>query len=127
MRNELLVVSTLVMLMVSVAYADHDEKWYQDKYCAKWHGIKTGDSFEYPFGDGTRADCVTEEYAIEFEFASKWYESGFQAQYYAMKTGKKPMIALIVGKNPKDKENLSRLQKLISYFNLPIKIRVIKE
>lgn len=53
---------------------------------------------EYTLDDGARVDCLTDEYAIEFDFAPKWAESIGQALYYAEKTGKKPGVVLILEK-----------------------------
>ena len=64
------------------------EKDYVDKYC---DGIK-----EYVLPDKTRVDCLTNEYAIEFDYAKKWAESVGQSLYYAEKTGKKPAVAIIL-------------------------------
>lgn len=36
---------------------------------------------EYVLPDRTRVDCLTDEYAIEIEFAENWAESIGQAMY----------------------------------------------
>ncbi|KAB0665625.1 hypothetical protein F6V25_07845 [Oryzomonas japonica] len=46
--------------------------------------------------DGTRADCVTDDYAVEIDFAPKWAEALGQALHYADQTGKRPGILLII-------------------------------
>ena len=51
---------------------------------------------EFVLEDGARVDCLTEEYAIEFDFAPKWAEAIGQALYYAKKIGKKPGVVLIM-------------------------------
>lgn len=58
--------------------------------------------------DGTRVDCLTDEYAVEVEFAPKWAESIGQALYYAQVTGKKPGVLLIMKKS--EQRYLDRLQ-----------------
>lgn len=50
---------------------------------------------EHRLYDGTRVDCLTDEYAKEYDFCHKWAESAGQALYYADITGKKPGIVLI--------------------------------
>lgn len=89
------------------------EKDYVNKYCT---GIK-----EYTLPDKTRIDCLTDEYAIEFDFAKKWAESIGQSLYYAKKTGKKPAVAIITS-GEKDKKYLKRIQETdehITIFEIP--------
>lgn len=66
---------------------------------------------EYRLTDRTRVDCLTEEYAIEFDFAKKWAESIGQSLYYAKMTNKKPAVAIIV-KSEKDKHYIERIKKI---------------
>lgn len=51
---------------------------------------------EYKLEDNTRVDCLTPDYAVEFDFASKWAESIGQSLYYAQKTKRKPAVVLIM-------------------------------
>ena len=64
------------------------EKEYVKAYCKG--------QIEYRLPDKTRVDCLTDEYAIEFDFGNKWAESVGQSLYYSKMTGKKPAIALIL-------------------------------
>ena len=64
---------------------------------------------EYALDDHSRVDCLTDEYAIEVEFAYKWKESIGQALFYAVKTGKKPGVVLILEKKT-DGRYLDRLE-----------------
>lgn len=66
---------------------------------------------EYRLPDNTRVDCLTEEYAIEFDWAKKWAESIGQSLYYAKMTGKKPAVAIILKKN-KDRKYIERIKKV---------------
>lgn len=89
------------------------EKDYVNKYCT---GIK-----EYTLPDKTRIDCLTDEYAIEFDFAKKWAESIGQSLYYAKKTGKKPAVAIITS-GEQDMKYIKRIQetdKRITIFEIP--------
>ena len=61
--------------------------------------------------DGTRVDCLTEEYAIEFDFADKWAEAIGQSLHYALMTGKKPGIVIIIEKES-DKKHLKKVKEL---------------
>lgn len=64
------------------------ESDYVNAYC-------TGE-VEYKLPDKTRVDCLTDEYAMEFDWAKKWYEGVGQALWYAYNTGKKPCLVLIL-------------------------------
>ncbi|MEI6206931.1 MAG: hypothetical protein WCP20_09130 [Desulfuromonadales bacterium] len=64
---------------------------------------------EYRLPDGTRADCLTREYAVEVEYAPKWAESIGQALYYAQSTGLKPGVLMIM-RNENDERFLKRLR-----------------
>lgn len=77
------------------------EKDYVNMYC-------TGKK-EYMLPDKTRVDCLTEEYAVEFDFAKKWAESIGQCLYYSKMTGKKPAAAIIITK-PSDMKYIKRIQ-----------------
>ena len=95
-----------------------NEKYYQTQLCEKLDG-----EMEYVLKDRTRVDCLTEEYAIEVDFAKKWAESIGQALFYADMTNRKPAISLIIGK--KESRFLKRLERVSKKFN--IKVYVIKK
>ncbi|MBQ4123838.1 hypothetical protein IJD44_09010 [bacterium] len=79
------------------------EKDYVQKYCSG--------NIEYVLPDKTRIDCLTDEYAIEFDYAKKWAESIGQSLYYAKKTGKKPAVAIIL-KKESDKKYVKRIKDI---------------
>lgn len=89
----------LLMLLISIsvigcsskASAKHNEKYYQTILCNE-----LGGKMEVVLEDRTRVDCLTDEYAIEVDFAKKWAESIGQSLYYAEMTGKKPAVGLIL-------------------------------
>ena len=90
----------------------HKEKEYQELWCDQHNG-----EIEYVLDDKTRVDCLTEDYAIEFDFAYKWAEAVGQALYYALMTNKKPGIVLIMEKE-RDEKNLRRLEILTDKYNI---------
>lgn len=90
------------------------EKFYQNKWCAERSG-----QTEVRLDDGTRVDCLTNEFAIEVEFAHKWAESVGQSLYYSIKTGKQPGVLLIL-ESPEDKRFLTRLQIVATKNNITI-------
>lgn len=64
-------------------YQEHVNKIYQGE-------------IEKRLADNTRVDILTDDLAIEVDFAHKWYEAVGQACHYSMMTGKRPAILLIV-------------------------------
>lgn len=107
-------VSLLVLIWCSALYAKHfhHERYYQTMLCDK-----LGGEMEVVLADRTRVDCLTDEYAIEVDFAKKWAESVGQALYYAKMTGKKPAIALIV-ENQKEKRFINRVKVLTLWLRI---------
>ena len=92
----------------------HPEKYYQDRWCKKHHGIT-----EHVLEDRTRVDCLTDKHAIEFDFAPKWAESIGQALYYAEMTGKRPGVVLIM-ENQGDERFKVRLQRVSDRYGLTV-------
>ncbi len=105
-----------VFLLMMPVYAKHDnlESYYQKIWCKENKGIN-----EYVLPDKTRIDCLTKDYAVEFDFASKWAESVGQSLYYAKMTNKKPAVVLIMEKNTDDKY-YKRLQALSKDYNITL-------
>lgn len=97
----------------STSQVKHNEKYYQTKLCDKLNG-----KMEYVLRDRTRVDCLTDDYAIEVDFAKKWAESVGQSLYYAKMTYKKPAVGFIVGS--KDKKYLKRLSILADEYGIKI-------
>ncbi|MCM1294481.1 MAG: hypothetical protein NC311_02895 [Muribaculaceae bacterium] len=67
--------------------------------------------------DGTRVDCLTDMYAIEFDFASKWAEALGQSLHYARMTGRKPAIFLIIERDS-DMRYVGRLRPLCEKYGV---------
>ena len=100
----------LIILLVNLtADAKHlfKEAEYQNYWCKAHNGIT-----EYNLNDFTRVDCLTENQAVEFDFANKVYERIGQALYYGIKTGKQPACCLIMERGEKDLKYLRRLRKV---------------
>lgn len=93
----------------------HYEKEYQQAWAEKNNA-----EVEVVLDDGARVDCLTDEYAVEFDFANKWAESIGQCLYYAIKTNKKPAVVLIM-ENPKiDEKYYNRLKVVGDKYNITI-------
>lgn len=104
----ILLISTLVYCST---YPFKDAEFQQkEKYReADYVNAYCKGEIEYRLPDKTRVDCLTDEYAIEFDWSKKWAESIGQSLYYAKITGKKPAVALIV-KSPNDNKYVERIK-----------------
>lgn len=111
-KTILILLTTLLSTMpVSVQAARlYNEAYYQNEWCGKWNG-----QTEYQLKDYTRVDCLTESYAVEFDFAKKWAEAVGQSLHYGMMTGKTPAIVLIIEK-PNDFVYFERLKPLCQKY-----------
>ena len=93
----------------------HSESSYQHAYCSAHNGIE-----EYQNPDFTRVDCLTDEYAIEFDFANKWAESIGQALHYQLMTRKKGKVVLILEKPQLQMVYYNRIKKLADIYNFEV-------
>ncbi len=96
--------------------SDRDEAYYVEKWCSPEFGRR-----EAVLWDLTRVDCLTKDYAIEFDFAKKWAESVGQSLYYAKMTNRLPAVVIILTKWS-DMIYVKRIERL----NNGIKIFLIK-
>ena len=101
----------------SACFASHIylEKEYQNYWCKLNNG-----QTEYILNDKTRIDCLTKDYAIEFDFAQKWAESIGQSLYYGLCTGKNSGIVLIMENPQKDIKYLNRLNEVAKKYNIKV-------
>ena len=117
----LFVLSILILLAVGYLYLNeaphkkHKEKYYQTQLCNE-----LGGAMEQSLLDRSRVDCLTDEYAIEVDFARKWAESVGQSLYYALMTEKKPAVGLIVRDSAKDERRMKRLKVLAEKYHIKI-------
>lgn len=95
-----------------------NESWYQSRWCEN-----QGGATEVVLADRTRCDCLTDEHAIEIDFAVKWAEALGQSLHYAALSGKAPGILLIIERKA-DKKYLKRLHNIIGEYDLDIKVWV---
>lgn len=96
--------------------AKQSEAFYVEQWCTPSFGWK-----EFRLWDMTRVDCLTKDYAIEFDFAKKWAEGVGQALYYAEMTHKKPAVVLILT-NWTDMRYVKRVERV----NKDIQIFLVK-
>ena len=70
-----------------------NEAYYVQNWCTDDFGRR-----EFILWDRTRVDCLTKDYALEFDFAHKWAESVGQSLYYSIMTKRQPGVVLIITK-----------------------------
>ncbi len=111
-----LLIFLCLLFIKTCAFAKHDlpEKYYQKIWCDEQKG-----EMEHLLPDGTRVDCLTLDYAVEFDFAPKWAESIGQSLYYASKTARRPGIVLII-ENKKDFKYYYRIKRLCEDYNIAL-------
>lgn len=113
---------TLIFALITIvlplyAARQHPESFYQERFCKSIPGAQ----MEVVAPDGTRCDILTDEYAIEVDFANKWAEAIGQALNYAIQFNKRPGIVLI-SESPNDYKYIVRLNTIIAHFKLPIRL-----
>jgi len=113
-KKIILLIVILVVGNVTLAEHSHLEKYYQTEWCNA-----NGGTMEYKLNDETRVDCLTNDYAVEVEFAKKWAESIGQALYYGEKTGRQPSIVLIIEKQS-DMKYYYRILPLCSFYHIKL-------
>lgn len=91
------------------------EKHYQEAWCSSREDIV---AIEYRLSDGTRVDCMLEDYALEVDWARNWAEAIGQSLYYAIKTNKKAAVLLIVG--PDEERFLDRLNEVAEKYEITV-------
>lgn len=112
---KILILLLVLIYPIQVFAHEHLEKEYQELWCTQHNGI-----MEYQLKDGARVDCLTEEYAIEFDFAQKWAESLGQALYYGIQTHRNPAIVLIMEHPFKEQRYLRRLTTVTEQLNIRV-------
>jgi len=116
MQIKKIILFIIVLIFQNAVFAEHlhPEKYYQTSWCNA-----NGGTMEYVLQDKTRVDCLTNDYAIEFDFAKKWAESIGQSLYYGEMTGRQPAIALII-ENAKDNRYYYRILPLCNRYGIKL-------
>ena len=97
------------------------ENTINNQWCKKMNGIP-----QFTTKDRTYVDCLTDEYAVENEYDYNWKEAIGQSLHYAETTNKQAAILFIKRKETK-KDYLSELNRVITKFELPIKVFITEE
>ncbi len=114
-KNIILFIIFIVFCPLVLAKHIHLEKEYQ-----KTFANRIGGKTEIVLEDGARVDILTDEYAIEVDFANKWAESIGQSLFYALKTNKKPAILLIIERPTRDLKYLKRLKTVTEKYDIKV-------
>lgn len=112
----------LIIICSSSAHGYNDynkESWYRDIWCYGETEVKV-----FPKGVSPRCDCLTENFAIEVDFARKWHEAVGQSLFYGHHLKRIPGILLIITK-PSDMKHLNNLIDMINVYKLPIRVWAI--
>ncbi len=111
-----MVAISILLLFSPKTYAARlfNEAYYQNEWCSQWNG-----QTEVKLSDHTRVDCVTKNYAAEFDFAPKWAEAVGQSLHYSRMTNKKPAIILIIEK-PSDFKYYDRVKPLAEQYGIKL-------
>lgn len=117
--KKLLIVFLFFNFTAHASPTKKNEAYFNHIYCQNIQGQE-----EFRLANKVRIDCLTDEFAIEMDWAKKWYEGITQALYYGMKTGKKPRLVLIM-KSGKDQKYYSRALQTAKHYKLPISITTI--
>jgi len=104
----------LAALLFSTAVQANSESWYVQLSC--------DGEIEVQLPDRTRIDCLTDEYAIEYDFTSKWAEAIGQSLHYSLMTGKQAGIILI---GSQEDAGYKRALEVIKAYNLPITLNTL--
>ena len=110
----------IAMIIVSLASCSRERKVQNEAYYQKSWCAARGGRTEVVMSDRSRCDCLTGDYAIEFDFAGKW-EAVEQSLNYARLAGKKPGIVFICRK-PGDIKKIERTLENIRFYKLPIRV-----
>ena len=94
-----------ILFFTTTAHAGHlhKEAEYRDAWCTKGRT-------EVTLHDGSRVDCLTENYAVEIEFAAKAMEALGQSIHYARITGTDPAMVIII-ETEKDWRHFNRIRR----------------
>lgn len=114
--KKILLILTITSLFSNWCIAKHlhPEKYYQAEWCNRYWG-----EMEYKLKDKTRVDCLTKNYAVEFDFAPKWAECVGQTLYYSIMTRKNPACVIIIEK-PEDFKYFYRIKRVADVFHFSL-------
>ena len=81
----------LFSLTMAFSQTKQKESYYQHEFAVAIDG-----QTEVRLANGTRADIVTDKYAIEVDFGAKWAEAIGQSLSYGIQLEKQPGVLLVI-------------------------------
>lgn len=99
-----------------IGFSSHREKCYQNFFAKRMNGTT-----EVLMPDNTRCDILTENLAIEVDFAPKWAEAIGQSLHYAKMVNRQAGIVIVIRKKI-DHLHVKKLLGVIQEYNLPIQV-----
>ena len=91
MKKILLMIALILFSVSMFSQTKQRESYYQHEFAVKMDGRT-----EVRLMNGTRADIVTDKYAIEVDFGAKWAEAIGQSLSYGIELDKTPGILLVI-------------------------------
>ena len=79
---------------------------------------------EVPMPDETRCDLLSDEYAIEVDWATKWAEAIGQTTLYSIWTRRKPAVLLLLQNADDDKPELLRAALVCERLGITLFVEV---
>lgn len=109
----------IIILLIFITPFVNAKRFNYEKVYQKYFAEYINGKIEYVLQDKTRIDVLTNEYAIEVDFADKWSESIGQALYYSIRAKKLPGILLII-ESEKDLKYLKRLLYVAKKYKIKV-------
>ena len=91
----------------------YPKKHYQEAWCEAFKG-----QVDVVMKDGGIADCITEEYVAEIDFAPNWKKAVGQSVQYAIQMDKKPAVVLIIENPERELRYLEQLKKATGHLDI---------
>jgi hypothetical protein len=117
--NRAIKATCLVLAMtvggMQTSFAVAQEQKFQERYCS-------GMQQEVTMPSGARADCISEEYAIEVDLSNKWAEALGQSLHYASEKSLKAGIILVCVDPVVCNAHSYRLTSTAQKFKLPLTV-----
>jgi len=108
-------VALMMVCGMQISSAVAQERKYQERYCV---GMET----EVTMPSGARADCISEEFAIEVDLSNKWAEAIGQSLHYASEKNLKAGIVLVCVDPVVCNAHAYRLTSTAQKFRLPLTV-----
>jgi len=81
---------------------------------------------EVVLSDGSRVDLLSDEYAIEVDWAPKWAESIGQSVHYGLLTGRKPAVILLLRDPVHEWPELVRAARVCGHLGIALFVEQVK-